>query len=60
MKLTSAVYYTPAGKLINGDGITPDVPVDIPVDVTALTAETDTQLQQAIVTLKESRWRKTI
>ena len=52
VKLTSAVYYTPAGKLINGDGITHDVTVDIPVDITALTAETDTQLQQAIVTLE--------
>ncbi|WP_066646257.1 S41 family peptidase [Christensenella timonensis] len=53
VKLTTAVYYTPNGNLINGAGITPDVPVDPPADLTALTFETDTQLQQAIATVRE-------
>ncbi|MEA5002462.1 MAG: S41 family peptidase [Christensenella sp.] len=54
VKLTTAVYYTPNGNLINGAGITPDVPVDPPADLSALTFETDTQLQQAIATLRET------
>ncbi len=53
VKLTTAVYYTPNGNLINGAGITPDVPVDPPADLAALTFETDTQLQQAIATVRE-------
>ncbi len=52
VKLTSAVYYTPEGKLINGTGITPDIPVEAPADLANLTAETDTQLQQAIIALE--------
>ena len=53
VKLTTAVYYTPNGNLINDGGITPDVPVLPPADLTTLTFETDTQLQQAIATVRE-------
>ena len=52
VKLTSALYYTPKGRNINGIGLTPDVAVDLPDAVKAgtadLTAETDTQLKMAI------------
>jgi carboxyl-terminal processing protease len=30
MKLTTAAYYTPSGRSINGVGITPDVKVGAP------------------------------
>jgi carboxyl-terminal processing protease len=52
VKLTSAVYFTPRGRNINGVGLTPDATVDLPADVksgkAALTADTDTQLKMAI------------
>ncbi len=52
VKLTSAVYYTPSGRNINGVGLTPDAPVELPDDVKSgkaqLTEETDTQLKMAI------------
>ncbi|MEA4853847.1 MAG: S41 family peptidase [Christensenella sp.] len=53
VKLTTAVYYTPNGTLIN-DGISPAVPVEIPAGITRLTFETDTQLQQGITSLRET------
>ena len=58
VKLTSSVYYTPLGKSINGVGITPDYEVQLPEDVlsgdTALSFDTDSQLQKAIEILNEN------
>lgn len=52
VKLSSALYYTPKGRNINGIGLTPDAVVELPEDVKAgsspLTMETDTQLKMAI------------
>lgn len=42
LKLTTAKYYTPSGRSINGTGITPDVIVEIPEDTTK-----DLQLEAA-------------
>jgi carboxyl-terminal processing protease len=57
VKLTSAVYYTPDGRNINGVGLTPDEVVELPAEVTSgtvsLTRETDTQLARAIEILNE-------
>ena len=50
VKLTSALYYTPDEKAVNG-GITPDIAVSNPEG--RLTFETDAQLQQALTTLGE-------
>ena len=50
VKLTNALYYTPAEKAVN-DGITPDVVVSNPEG--RLTFETDAQLQQGITALGE-------
>lgn len=54
VKLTNAVYYTPAGSLINGNGISPDVLVSIPPGITELNEETDTQLKEAAAYLTGS------
>jgi len=32
IRLTTALYYTPSGRSIQGNGITPDIVVDIPAD----------------------------
>lgn len=57
IKLSSALYYTPSGRNINGIGLTPDAVVDLPEDVkagsAALTKETDTQLTMAIDMLNQ-------
>ncbi len=57
VKLTSAVYYTPSGRNINGVGLTPDEVVALPdavIDGTeSLTRETDTQLNRAVELLNE-------
>ena len=46
MKLTVAMYYLPAGESIDGQGIEPDVPVDIPESASAEEVE-QIQLQKA-------------
>ena len=52
VKLSSALYYTPKGRNINGIGLIPDVVVELPEDILAgtspLTKETDSQLTMAI------------
>ena len=56
VKLTTAVYYTPSGKMIQGTGIQPDIEVQLPQEVldnpSQMTEETDTQLQKAIEVLQ--------
>lgn len=56
IKLTTAQYFTPSGKSINGSGITPDVLVDWTDEQknnpSEITHATDGQLQAAIQTLK--------
>src|SRR3974390_3238136 len=32
LRLTTALYYTPSGRSIQGDGISPDVVVEVPKD----------------------------
>ncbi len=57
VKLSSALYYTPKGRNINGIGLTPDAVVELPEDVkagsAALTIDTDTQLKMAIDMLNQ-------
>ena len=43
LKLTIAKYYTPSGRSIDGEGIQPDVEVELPPDYSS-----DTQLDKAI------------
>lgn len=55
LKLTVAAYYSPKGTNIHKIGIQPDVPVEMPKDLTpqTYTKEKDTQLQKAIEIMKE-------
>ena len=63
IKFTVAKYYSPEGTNIHGEGITPDVIVELPEDVTFASIKTngipdvtkDTQLQEALRILKEGR-----
>lgn len=48
IKMTIAYYYTPNGVCIHGEGITPDVEVELPKDATE-----DVQLDKAIEVAKE-------
>ncbi len=48
IKMTIAKYYTPNGVCIHGEGITPDVEVELPEDATE-----DVQLNKAIEVTKE-------
>lgn len=48
VKFTIAKYFTPDGQDIHGNGLTPDIVVEIPKD-----AESDLQLEAAIKYLKE-------
>ena len=62
-ELLFAKYYSPEGTNIHGEGITPDVIVELPEDVTFASIKTngipdvtkDTQLQEALRILKEGR-----
>ena len=48
LKLTIAKYYTPSGRSIDGEGIQPDVEVELPPDYSS-----DTQLDKAIEISRE-------
>ena len=48
VKMTIAYYYTPNGTCIHGEGIDPDVKVELPQD-----AEADVQLEKALEIIKE-------
>ena len=48
VKMTIAYYYTPNGTCIHGEGIDPDVKVELPKD-----AEADVQLEKALEIIKE-------
>jgi len=55
-KLTTAAYYTPNGRNIDGEGIAPDIPVSLPeewksVSAASLPREVDTQLSAALEVL---------
>lgn len=54
LKMTVADYYTPLGRNIHGEGIMPDIVVELPdgVNTSNLTRETDTQLQKALKVLE--------
>lgn len=57
MKLTTATYYTPKGRSIHGEGISPDEEVSLPESVDAADAELhpdhDAQLMRAVELLKQ-------
>ncbi len=51
MKFTTETYYTPSGRCVDGEGVTPDYPVAIPEEAYedgVITDEEDLQLQKAI------------
>ena len=55
VQLTTAVYYTPSGRSIHGQGVTPDIEVSLAADASVVyhapDAQTDTQLQAALEAL---------
>ena len=56
IKITTNEYFSPNGNKIDGEGVTPDVEVELPEDVDSyynLEFEKDTQLQTAIEELKK-------
>lgn len=54
VKVTVSSYYSPDGINIHGEGIAPDIEVEIPEDAEMpLTMENDTQLQKAVEVLRE-------
>ena len=56
VKLTVSKYYTPKGKNIHGEGISPDIKVKLNPELfnqTELTREEDNQLQAAVQSLEE-------
>ena len=56
LKVTISEYFSPKGNKIDGQGITPDIEVSLPEDITSyynLELEDDTQLQKAIDELKK-------
>lgn len=55
LKITTAEYFSPKGNKINGEGVTPDIEVDLPETVKNfyyVEFDEDTQLQRAIEELK--------
>ena len=52
VQLTTAVYYTPSGRSIHGQGVTPDIEVSLAADASVVyhapDAQTDAQLQAAL------------
>jgi carboxyl-terminal processing protease len=57
VKVTVAKYYTPNGICIQGDGLTPDYPVELAAElasqISTLEEDKDTQLQKAIEVLDQ-------
>ncbi len=54
VKITVSSYFSPNGVNIHGEGIVPDIEVEIPEDAEApFTLENDTQLQKAVEVLRE-------
>ena len=54
VKVTVSSYYSPNGINIHGEGILPDVEVQLPEGVEApLTIDNDTQLQKAVEILQD-------
>ena len=51
LKVTVAEYFTPSGENIHGKGITPDVVVEFPDDISKV--ESDIQLDKAVEIIKE-------
>lgn len=58
MKITSSEYFTPNGRNIDGNGIYPDLYVELPSDVTKnqenYSLETDIQVEKALEVLAKS------
>ncbi len=55
IKLTTKRYYTPGGTCVHGQGITPDVEIELPQELkqkSSLSFQEDVQLQKAIEVLK--------
>ena len=52
LKVTSAKYFTPNGRDIDGVGITPDIRVDEPADAALGVPGRDAQLDRALVMLQ--------
>ena len=53
VKMTTGAYYTPNGRCIHGEGLTPDLEISLPEEeagksVDLLTLEQDTQLRAAL------------
>ena len=52
VQLTTAAYYTPSGRSIHGQGVTPDIEVALAADASVVfhapDAQTDAQLQAAL------------
>jgi carboxyl-terminal processing protease len=48
LRVTIARWYTPDDLSISGNGITPDIEVPTPADLTSLGGEEDIQLQRAV------------
>ncbi|MDD5300426.1 MAG: S41 family peptidase [Gallionella sp.] len=59
IKLSTALYRTPSGRIIDGQGIEPNILVPMPSADTADPAK-DTQLQQALTRLKAITGKKTM
>ena len=53
VKLTIAEYFTPNGRNIDGEGITPDVEVEYEADEN--NPEADNQLEKALEVMKEEQ-----
>ena len=57
LKLTIAEYYTPNGRNLNGEGLMPDVEIDLPLELknspSKITEQNDTQLQKALELLSQ-------
>ena len=51
LKVTVAEYFTPSGENIHGKGITPDVVVEFPEDISEI--KSDIQLEKAVEIIKE-------
>ena len=53
VKLTISEYFTPNGRSIDGEGITPDVEVEYEADEN--NPEADNQLEKALEVMKEEQ-----